>query len=642
MGIGVASVRAVGDDPSRDGPWTDPDLPPIDATAEASPRAGRETAAALLEGVDVAHGRWFPGLHLLAGTPYRPVLDASTLEAARQRVEANARALGWRDAKVETWTRTSHRWWLPPLRRSRWDEVLFHVALGERTLLRTTALETATTLPVALETTLRALLPAPGVADTDATRDALVRDARDALGRAGYPLAALAWTVDAAGDATLQVTPGPERLRQRWDPGAPGPFDPDRWTERAHPALPWDVLQARLDRLRLHPAVDAVDAVHDANGEVSVHVSSAPTWRTTAALSMDAPGALIGAGVEVRQRAAGLGGGPVTIDHNLLAVWRLYDGPVGALVQGAQTGPAIRDTWGFRGSLGATSGAEVFGRVGGGVLAWRGYHAADATGTFGLGWQPTRAIRAELGLQGGWVEHFAGINQAAPFAQAFDGGLLRHYPWWAPYATLRVDTQPGVYLPTEAFRLDVDVRAGGDVNATPFQRATARFEALTSPARGFTLRGHGGLGALWMDERGGAALNQRLFVGGLYDVHGFGWHRLGAPGARVGLDDVFEGGDLAMWLGVEARVRVHPDLLLHATADVGRAWDRPSRGGAREGESPWRAADLVPTLGAGAQVRFPLGVIGGLVACRLIPDVQLVEAPPTCAFHFLFGDRFTP
>ncbi len=640
-GIGVASVRAVGDAPTPDGPWTDPDLEPLDPTAAPTAKAARETAAALLEGTAIEHGRWFPGLHLLAGQPYRPLVDADAIAAARARVQANARALGWRSATVQAETRATHRWWLAPTRATRWTEVRFHVQLGPRSVLTQTAVEAGEALPVQLAADLRALLPPAGAADTDAARTQLLDAARDVLGNAGHPLPVLTWVVEGT-VGTLHVHLGPSHARQRWDPGAPGPFDADRWGDRAHPELPWGVIQARLERLRLHPAVESASTSSQPDGHVAIHVAAAPTWKTTAALSMDAPGALIGAGVEVRQRAVGLGGGPVTIDHHLLAVWRLYDGPVGAFVRGAQTGPAVRDTWGLRGSLGPTTGAEVFGRIGGGVLAWRGYHAADATGALGLGWQPTRAVRAELGLQGGWVEHFAGINQAAPFAAAFDGDLLRHYAWWSPYATLRVDTQPGVYLPTEALRLDVDLRAGGDVDATPFQRASMRFEALTTPTRGLTLRGHGGVGALWMDEQQGAALNQRLFVGGLYDVHGFGWHRLGAPGARVGLDDVFEGGDFAAWLGAEARIRVHPDWMLHATADVGRAWDRPSSTGSRVAEAPIRASDLIPTVGAGAQVRFPLGVVGGIVACRLVPDAQLVEAPPTCAFHFLFGDRFTP
>ncbi|MFM2163348.1 MAG: Omp85 superfamily domain [Pseudomonadota bacterium] len=640
-GIGVASFRAVGDLPSPDGPWTDPDLAPLTPGQAPTPKAGRVTAAALLDGVGLAHGRWFPGLHLLAGQPYRPIVDPEAIAEARAHVEANARALGWRDARVEAETRATHRWWLPATRAHRWTEIRFHADLGVRSVLSDTKIAASAPLDVPVAADLRALLPSPGTADTDAERERLLAAAREVLGRAGYPLPVLSWSVEGS-VGTLTVEPGPSHVRQRWDPGAPGPFDADRWSDRAHPELPWGVVQARLERLRMHPAVAGASSVVASDGHVAIDVAAAPTWRTTAALSMDAPGALIGAGVEVRQRAAGLGGGAVTIDHHLLAVWRLYDGPVGAFVRGAQTGPAVRDTWGLRGSLGATTGAEVFGRIGGGVLAWRGYHAADATGVFGLGWQPTRAVRAEVGLQGGWVEHFAGINQAAPFAEAFDGDLLQRYPWWSPYATLRVDTQPGVYLPTEALRLDVDLRAGGDVDATPFQRASLRFEALTTPTRGLTLRGHGGIGALWMDERAGAALNQRLFVGGLYDVHGFGWHRLGAPGARVGLDDVFEGGDFAAWLGAEARIRVHPDWMLHATADVGRAWDRPSPGGARGSEATIRASDLIPTFGAGAQVRFPLGVIGGIVACRLVPDAQLVEAPPTCAFHFLFGDRFTP
>lgn len=87
----------------------------------------------------------------------------------------------------------------------------------------------------------------------------------------------------------------------------------------------------------------------------------------------------------------------------------------------------------------------------------------------------------------------------------------------------------------------------------------------------------------------------RVWLGGNHGMRG--WPARGA-GSTVERLDPRPGGHLGLMASVEPRVRLHPDLVLHAFADVGQVWDEVDSA---------RPRDIGLGLGFGGRLTTPIG-----------------------------------
>jgi hypothetical protein len=411
-----------------------------------------------------------------------------------------------------------------------------------------------------------------------------------------------------------------------------------RWLPEGRP---WggDRLDLIARRLRDHPEIAdvAVVAVPATDGEATpvFHVTPQPRRDVSAALSTDAPGALLGLGAEVHAVWRGLGGHLASLRSDTTAVWRLFDGPPGALVRQAQTGPYLREQLTLTAALAPLARLDLRVAAAGELVTQRGYMYGAGRAELGLALRPSPHVTLWAGMRGGYVQYFPGIQQKDPFDEAFSGdALARAHDLFAVVLAADVDTVPGEALPTHGFRLHLEASPWGSAAGTPFSRVEGRLEGYATPIDPLTLVVRAGAGLHQHDDATGALLANRFFLGGITDVRGFGYRRLGAPGSRGGLEDVYTGGDAMLWASLEAQLRLHPDVLAAAFTDVGRVWDTPSASGALSGERPVSMLDLVPTSGLGLLVRTPIGGVGGWLGARWFQDIDMIDAPPRFGFHF--------
>jgi outer membrane protein assembly factor BamA len=131
-------------------------------------------------------------------------------------------------------------------------------------------------------------------------------------------------------------------------------------------------------------------------------------------------------------------------------------------------------------------------------------------------------------------------------------------------------------------------------------------------------------------------MGNRFFLGGPGSARGFGFRRLGPPGARAALSEVQVGGDYEIFAAVDARIQAHPVFYVSPFLEVGRVWasglDQTSETG-RVLQQGIRVEDLQPVSGltftianAGRWIEVSTGV-------RLLNNSGLADPVPRMAIQ---------
>lgn len=641
-----------------------PDLPPLDALNPPSAHQARVTRVALENLVTSPSSRWFPVLSILRGDHPRPPGVRSLLRADADAVVTTLRHHGFPDAEVEIEIGPEKVWWISGKASPNWRSARFVVTPGPRDVVADSDLRVDEPLPAALTAAVLQALPVAGTATSPTLQAALALRVRELVRDAGFPHTEV--TVTSTADEhrhTLQID-------VRRGPALPtGPFDlriasdldrtvpaglAARFARAMPPHTPWDgerakVLVDALDRWPSMQRATLLPGSADDSAAPTVELVPTPKRVFRVSPNITALGALLGLGAHIEWGRHGLAGGLVSLEGGGDLTWRVFEGPPGRLVSGAQTGPGFNHRVVLTAPLVPLHAIGLHAEADGGIESVRGATSLHAHAGVGLVWRPTQAVRVELLGRGGYVRHVAFPLQQAPFAASFRGPgatLADRYDDLALHLRLRADNVRGHPLPTSGTSFLLDLAPIGSSNGQRWHRfhVDLRTHLPLLPGR-ITLVPHLAAGLHSFDDTAPASglLTHRFFLGGTDTVRGFGTRRLGPPGAHAGLDGVMVGGDAMLLASLELQGRIHRDVIAAAFTDVGRVWESGLDRVDEEGNVVQQGVnlrDLQPTAGVGLVIRTPIGGFAAWAGVRLLKDTGLATRLPRLTLHVSLTEDF--
>lgn len=634
----------------------DPDLPPLRDGATAV-GAQRRTAWAARRVTQQRRLEWWQPM----GLPLEPrdlaELDWSVLRADAGRIEAWFGDQGWPDAAVTISTAAAKLWFNGPADDRFW-RVVYTVDAGRRVRIDEALVEGDASLPPASRAAVRQLLPPDGRWSSPAHLAEVEASMERALWQHGYAFAdvrivqdrdpyrpRIRFVVDAGDVPTLEAvtteTSGLDDRRisrivdRRLVPGR-------RWEGEE---VDWMVAQ-----LAGRPEIGDVTVAERRQGDdIAADVVVSPTASARAfSFHVKATGALLMGGVKLDWAERGIGGRLLTVSGASTVDYRLFDGggplfPLSGFFGGLQHGPGSTHAVELDGAIAPLAGISGYVGVSGGLETWRGFAEVGVSGEAGLRWKPWGDSEARVFFRGGYHHYFPWPWQQEPFDRAFGqvGGtgeqFARSYEVAAVGVALDIDHLPDGDASDQGTKLAVELIPWGRSLGANWARLSGRLKwhAAAVPNR-LTVITQVSVGGHIHDDANGALMGNRFFLGGPGSARGFGFRRLGPPGARAALSEVQVGGDYEIFAAVDARIQAHPVFYVSPFLEVGRVWasglDQTSETG-RVLQQGIRVEDLQPVSGltftianAGRWIEVSTGV-------RLLNNSGLADPVPRMAIQ---------
>lgn len=659
----VGQVHVRGPAPTGRDPLGDPDLPPLKPAKADTVSRARQTAFVARQVITHRQSHWWQFVPLLSFIEKRPYLDAARLDEDADRLRTWLADQGWGEAQVSWAPVQANASWLMNRQHTRFVDITFTVVPGPREVLDHADLFGAKGLPSAVRTALAKVMPDPRSATSPTRRQAVLDALRQVLEDARWPLART-W-VEVAGPVEARV----ERFHV--EPGDTPPLGPATVTgtrvlraaplERAvaklsDPGEPWSGAHLHwiARQLEAHPEITSATVepgtTPDATGALpwTLRIVEAPRDTRDFTTSLSTSGALLGLGAGVDWAHRGIGGGFATVSGVSRVGYRFFDGPGGQFFAAAQHGPATDHRVVLEGAPFPVYRVSLFGSAFGALDTYRGYFQVRALGEAGLRWRPNPRLAFGLFYRGGKVWHFAWPWQTGEFAEGFapksEGGLGLRRENDLHAVVLRVDYDSTNHgrLSTRGVKLGLEGVPYGLASGNPWHRLSgdlAWFASAVPERVVLVTRLAFGLNETNDDGDQDGILANRFFLGGAGSMRGWGFQRLGPPGAPGLKGAVMPGGDAMLYASLEARFRAHPDLYFGTFFDVGRTWESVTdrRVDGRVVQRGIHLGDLQPVAGLGVISRSPIGGLELWVGFHLRKESQLDGDPPPVGLQLMLN-----
>jgi len=289
------------------------------------------------------------------------------------------------------------------------------------------------------------------------------------------------------------------------------------------------------------------------------------------------------------------------------------------------------------------------------LLVETGYHAAGLAAWMGLSLQPTDPVKlsAQYHMDAWWFFPFSGQDTRFDLVFARDGpddpdnpALQRRYVVHYPTLVVESDTRNDPKVPTHGAVAHLEIAPVMFEQGDRWFRAQGEIRGYVPVARNtvvFAGRFAGGLLQRWNQKPHAGLLGHRFFLGGGTDLRGWSRRRAAPPGFLGNVRQVQSGGNVMLLGSVETRVRVFRGIWNTVFFDVGRVWayllDQPEADvlGLSRGV---HLSDLQPTVGTGAHLPTPAGMLRAELAFRLLEVTDIADPGPRITFHLGFSPAF--
>ena len=659
-------MEVTGPAPTGVGPFRDTDLhlePGDDRFGHK--RRSRAFSWEARQAVEHRQTAWWRMLPGIAWFRWQVPLDEDVLEEDRHRLGAWFAARGFFEPRVEVSSGPVVKLGFlrfPTAFARRHVYVRFNVDLGPRSNLLGMRLSLPDGLDPALEARVRRLAHLEVGPYDGAARFKMERSISLALQDEGHGLVAVRGVLEAAEvpDVRLRVDvdPGPvvrfgsvevsglERVRPSAVARAVASAAPRETTWRGTRLARMGASLASLEALEI---VEVSAGALDDEGRAAVHVEVEEAPRRLVEIAYGGsvrPGFLLaGAGVawRVRQLAGGLG-----VVYGQTRVGYAHP-PAWPTTWQGDHGPSGDHVIALDLPLAPRHGLSFIAENRGELAVAKGHHELSGGVSAGLRWRPVKHLRFDVEMDVDAWHHFPFPGQEerfnAQFVPRVEGGtavLERSYVLQHLQLTAVWDNLQGEANPYRGVMTSLVVSPLWFLRGEGWFRGRAEVDAYFPIARRdlvLRLRAAGGLLERWRDGDHPGLLGSRFFLGGSYDVRGWGERSLSPPGFLGDSGSIQPGGNVMAFATVELRGRLYRNYWLSGFVDVGRVWftldDVPDpRDDLLRGKLS--LGDLQPSAGAGLRLPFSFGVIRIDVAMRLRSDSGLPPYPPTPVLHFGF------